>query len=330
MLYIEERYLKMIGPRLKGFKEKGNHVYNFGCPLCGDSKKKNKHRGYCFSKIGKLFYSCHNCGASMLFRTFLKDQDPNLFSQYSLEMFRSKMNSTVTPQAKLPVATTKYIPNIFAGLTNVKDLDDDSEARVFCEKRKLPFEDFDFYYAPKFVEWTKGNSDKFLTWKGPDHARLIIPFRDRLSKIIGYTARAFGSEDPKYYRILIDDEAKERFFGLDALDEAKQVYVLEGEIDSLMIPNAVAVSNGKLQAYLNRAAIYIPDADVRNKHVMRNVKDMIALGLKVCMMPAGLPGKDLNELVQAGLTRSEILDIIKDNTYQGLSAHMKFTTWSNI
>jgi len=63
---------------------------------------------------------------------------------------------------------------------------------------------------------------------------------------------------------------------------------------------------------------------------MKNVQSMIELGLRVCMLPIDLPGKDLNELRQQNFTESELLDIIIKNTYQGLQAKMKFNIWKNV
>lgn len=330
-LYIEEKYLKMLGPRLQGLKQQDKHRWNCRCPLCGDSKKQNKRRGYFFAKAGKLMYFCHNCGASKLFRTFLKEFDSNLFSQYSLEIFKEKMSNSI--KSELPVVTApptvKYIPDIFEDLPLIRNMDENSQVYIYCETRKLPVDDFDFHYAEKFIEWTKGNTEKFINWKDSDHSRIVIPWRDRNQKIIGYSARSLGPEEPKYYRIFIDEEVKEHLFGLDRIDESKQIYVVEGEIDSLMIPNAIAVANGKLHKYINKNAIYIPDRDVRNKHIMRGVSEMVELGLKVCFLPLNLP-KDLNDMKKANMTTGEILSIINSNTYQGLEAKLQFSKWSNV
>ena len=332
MLWIEEKYLKLISPRLVGFKPKRRNEWNCKCPLCGDSKKKAKQRGYFYNKMGKLMFFCHNCNASMLFSTFLKDFDPNLYKQYNMEMFKEKMLSNVKIIEKHIPETRKYIPNIFEDLPLVKNLDDKNVGRLFCMNRKLPFETFDFYYAENFIEWTLGNTDKFSEWKGLDHSRIVIPWYDRDSKIIGYSARALDNlQEQKYYRIFVDDSVKERYFGINRLDESKQIFVLEGEIDSLMIPNAIAVSNGKLHSYINKSAIYIPDADRRNKHICKNISNMIDLGLKVCLLPENLPGKDLNELVKdAGFTSDKLLDTIYKNTFSGIEARLKFNNWKVI
>lgn len=331
MSWLEEKYLKQISSRLPMFRDKGKHIFNCRCTICGDSQTKpRKLSGYFHTKIGKLFYYCQKCNSSMLFGTFLKEFDSNLYKQFNMEVFKERQShSCVTTREYIhPIpATRKYIPDIFSELPLVSDLKESSEAYQFCYKRMLPLKTFNFKFAENFVQWTHGHTEKFKTWRGSDHPRIIIPWHDRTGKIIGYSARALDNlQDQKYYRVFVDDTVKEHFFGLDRVDDSKDHYVLEGEIDSLMIDNAIAVSNGKLHTYRHPRAIYIPDSDIRNKHIMKNISDMIDLGLRVCLLPVHLP-KDLNDMIQSGLTKEEITDIIQKNTVHGLTAKLQFNNW---
>ena len=332
MSFLEEEYLRRVSYKLRNFKSNGHHKFKFSCPICGDSKKSlNKTRGSAYDKEGSLLIGCYNCGYSTIFPVFLNHLDPILFQEFNMERFKDKLSRELsTVETKNPfdaISTKKYVPNIFLSLDELKYLDDDHPAKILAVKRKLPIEDREFFYVENFIEWTKGHSDKFEKVKGDNHPRIVIPFKARDGHYIGYSARAINGEEPKYYRIFIDEDEKEKFYGIDRLDESKQVYVLEGEIDSMFIPNAIAVSNGKLDVYLNKDAIFVPDADKRNPHIVRNIEKMIDAGLKVCLFPADLPGKDINEFIVAGLTQEKIMSIIHSNMCQGLSGKMKFNTW---
>lgn len=335
MSWAEHGYAKQLAYRLKGFVQKTTSPFlaNCCCPFCFDtSSTKLKRKFYFFEKAGRMMVFCQKCGYSRRFDTFLREFDINLYEKYALEMFKGKMAKEIKgdDHEKFIPQTTKYIPNIFESLPNINSLPEGHPAKLWCIKRCLPIDIMDFYLADKFIEWSKDNTDKFLTWRGPDHSRIVIPWRDRHNKIVGYSARCWDSEqEQKYYRIFVDDECKERFFGLDRIDDSKQKYVVEGEFDSLAIPNAVAVSNGKLHTFTDKDSVFIPDTDVRNRHIMRNVKEMIDLGLKVCLLPPEI-GKDLNELRQQCLTSAEIANIINTHTYQGLEAKLKFTQWSKV
>ena len=58
---IETKYISLLSNTLTLFKNKGNNLYNFRCPVCGDSKKdKLKARGYLVHKDGTHFFKCHN------------------------------------------------------------------------------------------------------------------------------------------------------------------------------------------------------------------------------------------------------------------------------
>ena len=47
--YIDLNYIRKIQPRLQQFKKKRDYLFNFRCPVCGDSKKsKTKARAYLY------------------------------------------------------------------------------------------------------------------------------------------------------------------------------------------------------------------------------------------------------------------------------------------
>ena len=89
MDFIDVKYINLISSRLHGFKQVKKDLYNFRCPICGDSqKRKNKARGYIFSIKNNCVYKCHNCGTSVSFNNFLKSIDSVTHKHYSLEKFK--------------------------------------------------------------------------------------------------------------------------------------------------------------------------------------------------------------------------------------------------
>ena len=86
---IDSKYINLVSARLDKFKRVKPNLYNFRCPLCGDSQKhKNKARGYFYQVKTNTNYKCHNCGASMSFNNFLKKIDGTLHGKYSMENLR--------------------------------------------------------------------------------------------------------------------------------------------------------------------------------------------------------------------------------------------------
>ena len=61
--YIDLKFINEISGRLGQFKKKGDNLFNFRCPHCGDSKKSStKARGFVYRKKSDMFFKCHNCG----------------------------------------------------------------------------------------------------------------------------------------------------------------------------------------------------------------------------------------------------------------------------
>ena len=90
MLHIDLKYINMIAHRFERFKRKDDYLFNFRCPICGDSStKKNKARGYIYKKKNDMFFKCHNCDAGKTFGGLLKETDPMLHKQYIMERYQS-------------------------------------------------------------------------------------------------------------------------------------------------------------------------------------------------------------------------------------------------
>jgi hypothetical protein len=174
--------------------------------------------------------------------------------------------------------------------------------------------------TPKFVEPIEG-----------EHPRMIIPYFTSAGKCFAFQARAYGDEDPKYYTIKVD-ETEEKIYGLDRVDYGKRIYVVEGPIDSLFLPNAIAVSGSSfdtptIRKLLTNATI-VMDNEPRNKDIVKQLEKYIDLGYSVCMYPDTVTQKDINDMILYGeMSPAEIIELINTNTYTGMEAKLKFINW---
>ena len=92
--YIDLNYISKIQPRLQQFKKKRDYLFNFRCPVCGDSKKsKTKARAYLYRVKNDMFFKCHNCSASHNLANLIKLVDRPLYDQYILERYKVKYNN---------------------------------------------------------------------------------------------------------------------------------------------------------------------------------------------------------------------------------------------
>jgi len=101
-LYIDLKYISLLSSSLRNFKDKGNNLFNFSCPLCGDSKKdKTKARGYAYERKGSIIFHCHNCKSSLSLGNLIKHLNQTLFDDYCMERFLDP-NISVRDSFKVP------------------------------------------------------------------------------------------------------------------------------------------------------------------------------------------------------------------------------------
>ena len=247
MSYIDSKYLNIIGPQLLKFKKKGDFLWNFRCPYCGDSQKsRSKARGFVYRKKNDLFYKCHNCGIGTTLGKLIEYIDSKIHKDYIMERYQKGVKSNnPEPEFKFDVPIFRK-KGILKSLKSISDLSTDHPARKIVEKRLIPLESFsDLYLCESFYKFTNSLvPNKFPSLDG-DHPRLLIPFRNEKGEVFAYQGRSFGKEQPKYITIRLDDDTT-KIFGLDRIDDSKQVYAVEGPLDSLFLDNCIAVGGADL------------------------------------------------------------------------------------
>ena len=331
MSYIDTKYLNIISPQLQQFKKKGDNLWNFRCPYCGDSQKsRTKARGFVFRKKNDLFFKCHNCGVGASLGNLVKTIDSKTYKDYIMERYKKGVETHSSPQPEFhfnaPVFRKK---GILEGLQSIKDLPDDHPARQIVEKRKLPVESFsDLYLCESFYKFTNTIIKGKFPSLGGDHPRLIIPFRGEDGEVFTYQGRAFGDEQPKYITIKIDAD-RDKIFGLDKVDKSKPILVVEGPLDSLFLDNCIAVAGADFSNMEGDLTV-IYDNEPRNKEINKQIEKTIDQGKSVCLWPDNIEYKDINDMIIAGYSKKEIQDIITNNTFSGVAAKLRFADWRRI
>lgn len=328
--FTELKYAQMLSGRLENFRIRNTNPYkiNFRCPVCGDSQKsRSKSRGWLLESKNAFHYYCHNCGASQGFSFFLKSIDQLLYNDYVAEKFMA--NTAVKdsePDAnqfktKAPVFNKS---NPLKKIKKLSQLKHDHPIKKYIEKRKIPTKHhYRLYFAKKFKTWINEIIPNKFENVGKDEPRLVIPFLDQNGNCFGVSARGFDPKGIRYITIMFDERPK--IFGLDKVNFSQPYYIVEGAIDSFFLENAIAMNGAEGNG--NAAgdnAIYVFDAEPRNKEIHKRMEKVIKAGYKVCIWPTDVPGKDINEIYLAGLDPEKL---IEDNTYQGLQAELKLSAW---
>ncbi len=320
---IDSKYIGLVSSRLQKFKRVKPNLYNFRCPICGDSQRnKNKARGYFYIVKNNTNFKCHNCGESLSFNNFLKKIDQTLYKQYTLEKFKEGFTGKnfVVEQPKF-----EFVKPLFKNKIDLPKASENKVAREYLEKRKLDPEKF--YFAEKFKEWT--NTQK-ITFENitRDESRIIIPMYDAEKNFIGFQGRSLVSSPNKYITVMLSDESP-KLYGLDQVDSSKPIYIVEGPFDSTFIQNAVAMcgSDVDIRSFNWSNYIYVFDNEPRNREIVNRISKTINRGDQVIIWPSNIKQKDINDMVLAG---HNVMDMLKSNTYTGLEAKLKFIEWKKV
>lgn len=200
-----------------------------------------------------------------------------------------------------------------------------SDARKYLENRKLNPDNY--YYAEKFKEWTNSLQPTFEN-VNRDEPRIIIPLFYQ-NRFVGYQGRSLLQESKvKYITIMLEENAP-KIYGIDDLKKDETVYVTEGPFDSTFIRNAIAMcgADADISEWGINNPVWIYDNEPRNSQIVSRIESTISRGERVVIWPSTIKEKDINEMVLSGL---DVQSVIELNTYSGLEAKLKFTTWKKI
>ena len=319
---VDSKYIGVISSRLQKFKKVKADLYNFRCPICGDSQKnKSKTRGYLYAVKADMNFRCHNCGASMTLSNFIKTIDPVIHKQYVFERFKGNKTGrgTVVEDPKFNFEVPQFKPKL--------DLPKASEVKIakqYLENRKL--DSTKFYYTDKFKAWSNSHKKTFdsVTY---DEPRIIIPLFYK-NTLVGFQGRSLGPSKVKYITVMINDEAP-KIYGLDTIRKSSPVFVTEGPFDSTFIRNSIAMcgADGDVGKWGVSTPVWVYDNEPRNKEITTRISNTINAGGRVVIFPSHVIQKDINDMVLAG---HDVQNMVESNTYQGLEAKLKFNNWKKL
>jgi hypothetical protein len=322
MDYVDVKYINLISSRFQKFKKVKNNLYNFRCPICGDSQKnKSKARGYLYQVKNNTNFKCHNCGLNISFNNFLKQIDSTVHKQYTFEKFKeghTGRNFTVE-EPIFQFESPKFKPKL-----DLPKASSNQDAKKYLEDRKLNPDKF--YYTDTFKSWTN-SIKKVFDDTTKDEPRIIIPLFYQ-NTLVGFQGRALGPNKVKYITVMLSDHAP-KIYGLDEIQKDKTIYVTEGPFDSTFISNSIALcgADGDLSKWGIDDPVWIYDNEPRNSEIVSRISRVIGMGQKVVIWPSTIKEKDINDMILSGL---DVQSVIELNTYSGLEAKLKFTTWKRI
>ncbi len=321
MNHIDSKFVNLIAVRLEKFKKVKPGLYNFRCPVCGDSKKnKSKTRGYLYSVKSDVNFRCHNCGSSMTFNNFLKKIDPVIHRQYIMERFKGGLTGRATT---VEDPKFEFKRPVFKRKINLPLCSENKLAAEYLKNRKLNPDKF--YYSEDFSGFIKSfDLDYDNLYK---ESRIIIPLYYE-NKLIGFQGRALSSNSIKYITIMLNDDSP-KIYGIDQVQKDKNVFVTEGPFDSTFIRNAIAMcgADADVRRWGICNPVWIYDNEPRSREIVNRIRKTIESGDPVVIWPSNIVEKDINDMVLSG---HDVQTMVESNIYSGLEALVKFNTWKKI
>jgi hypothetical protein len=104
----------------------------------------------------------------------------------------------------------------------------------------------------------------------------------------------------------------------------------------MFLKNGIAMAGGDFVNDLNRLNLdknkttIVYDNEPRNKDTIKRIEKSIEHGYSVCIWPDHLPYKDINEMILAGLTQKDIMNLVDNNTHKDLQAKLRLSYWKKV
>ena len=338
--WLQRKYILLLSNILEGFKETTKGTFNCRCPICGDStKNKHKKRGYWLHKNGEYKYFCHNCNATRSVENFLKEFAPNLAQEYKLEILKETQGPSAVDDAADVMSKFTSKPEFtalgkkpFKELKSISQLSHNHPAKIYISGRKIPSNlHYKIFYTDNGYSWArKWLPEKFTKDFDGKDPRIVMPLCDKSGKCFGAVARSILPTAQRYLKMSWSEESG-FVYGLDTLKKDK-VYVMEGQFDSMFIPNSVALGSmhfDLIKRHLpNDEVVIVLDNEPRSKS---NVDQLIKAnnkGYSIFVWPSHIVDKDINDMVCNGMDPTDIKAIIDGNTYSGLKAKLAIQIYS--
>ena len=335
-IITDTKYLSLLSPRLERFKKVRDYLWNFRCPQCGDShKSKSKARGYVYRKKTDLFFKCHNCGVGQSVGNLIKDLDPYLHKQYIMERYRAGetgKRKSKAPEFKFEAPKFKpKKPSI--DLPSIESLPKKHYAKVYYEGRKIPQHFMNkIFYAEDFKDWALSVCQIDYSNLMSKEPRLVIPFFDKDNQLIGAQGRALQDSKIRYVTVKVHENSP-KVFGLERWNSDQHTYLVEGPIDSLFLPNCLAMAGADMSdlSILNKdKTTLIFDNEPRNFQICRSMMKSLQDGWKVVVWPKSITCKDINDMVLTSIKDTGLVEIINRNTYSGQRGEWEVHSWKKV
>lgn len=313
--------VSIMGESKQGSYDRGTTQYQFNCPYCADEKGgiDNKYNLEVSFSLGK--YHCWSCGSagpiSRLIRSRggkeLVDEYFRLINEikeakyFDLELFKDNSDVYSEDYLRLPKTFRKI---------DIKTCRDKA-LLAFLNKRCITQDIID-YYNIGFTTW----DEEDWSWRN----RIVFPSYNEAGDLNYFVGRSYKDNDTRNKYKNCTADKFQIILHEDKIQWDADIYLVEGTIDCIFLPNAVSMLgkalNKKSELYsklfenANAKVIIVLDGDTTDDEVKRIYRtlDKGRLRGKIGYIRLGtdnLPWKDFGEAYEDG-GKEAIIKCIKD------------------
>lgn len=350
---------------IDGLRETVGDKFECKCvvPDCQKDDDSRRKAGFFWSsKDNTYVYHCFKCGAALSLSYFLKTYFKDTYIHYFLNRKNRPLLRTLKNDfekenvlSKLGKIGDTRIKTFIEELISNKELIPyseckDSEMQSYLVKRQIPVDKYDNFFLAKNFYNIHQQIKTLIDVKGKEFKlndksdkRLVWLFRNRTNEIIALQGRRFDRMEPRYMISKFGDRDNDRIIGnVENIDINSTVYVTEGYIDSLFLPNCVSLQGLHMPSitYLIdelkvKKLVVVFDNESGNKQIKKNLETLAEMSLQnnnleVCLLPKDMRkrGKDINDYIINGMDTNSILHTINNNSYSGTTLKVRSVFWS--
>ena len=344
MSLLDHQYINQLSGRLTGFVEKTGGVYNSKCPYCecGQGKKKSsKKRFYMIpGKTEGYLVKCHHCGYTTSFAKFLEDYAPDLYSSFKMAKFREGTTGMIEvvekPKPKVIVKPKPLTPGEQL-LKPIQTLTPFHPCLKYVRDRKIPQSRWkDLYYTHDY-----GSLVNQLTGEDIEihDERLVISFKDANGTCFAIQGRSLedGEGVIRYITTKIDKDMP-KLWGLNSVHFDRNIWVFEGPIKSMYIPNSVAMAGGVMSTELigkylpKNRLVFCFDNEPKSIELISFMEKKISEGSRVVIYNnCRWNGKDPGDWIsKEDADLEDVLTYLTRHTFSGIQAKLELAKWRKI
>ena len=190
----------------------------------------------------------------------------------------------------------------------------------------------DFFYTEDFKKWALSVCQVDYSTLRQGEPRLVIPFFDKDNQLIGAQGRALQESKVRYVTVKVHEDVP-KVFGLERWNSDQHTYLVEGPIDSLFLPNCLAMAGADMSdlSILNKdKTTLIFDNEPRNFQIVKSMIRFLKNGWKIVVWPNSIISKDINDMVQSSIRDARLVEIINTNTYSGQRGEWEVQSWKKV